>query len=79
MTHTAEEITNNHHHHHPQYFTTVTEPAWEAKRLSSFGFLGGWLRLARFTAAAAVSDDALLQTKAISPVWSRGGERQGKH
>lgn len=77
MTHTAEEITNNHHHHHPQYFTTLREPALEAKRLSSFGFLGGWLRLARFTVAA-VSCDALLQTKAISPVCSRGGERQGK-
>lgn len=35
--------------------------------MSSFGFLGRWMRLARFTAAAAaVSDDAPLQTSVLS-------------
>lgn len=77
MTHTAEEITNNHHHHYPRYFTAATEVPREAERMCSFGFLGGWMRLARFTAAA-VSNDAPLQTKAISPVWGRGGDWLGK-
>lgn len=35
------------------------------------------MRPLRFTAAA-VSDDAPPRTKAISPVWSRGGERPGR-
>ncbi len=73
MTYTAKEITNNRHcHHHPRYFTVAQEEPREAKRMNSFGFLGGWLRLVRFTAAA-VSDGAPLQTKAISPLWGRGG------
>lgn len=78
MTSAAREITNNHPYHRPpRYFTTATGVPRDTQRMSSFGFLGGLQRPAGFTAAA-VSDDASPQTKAISPVWSRGGERLGK-
>lgn len=79
MTHTAEEITNNchhhHHHHHPRYITTAAAWGQKDELISAFLTDGwGWARLT----AAAVSDDAPLQTKATSPVWSRGGGGGGK-